>query len=29
MSYKYIRNRNLITAVLLAGVIIPILLTVL
>ncbi len=29
MSYKYIRNRNLITAVLLAGIIIPILLTIL
>jgi hypothetical protein len=29
MSYKYIRNRNLITAVLVAGVILPILLTIL
>ena len=29
MSYKYIRNRNLITAILLAGIIIPILLTIL
>ena len=29
MSYKYIRNRALITAVLLAGVIIPVLLTIL
>jgi hypothetical protein len=28
MSYKYIRNRNLITAVLLAGIVLPILLTV-
>jgi hypothetical protein len=29
MSYKYIRNRNLISAVLLAGIVIPILLTIL
>lgn len=29
MSYKYIRNRRLITAILLAGIIVPILLTIL
>jgi hypothetical protein len=29
MSYKYIRNRNLITAILISGIVIPILLTVL
>jgi hypothetical protein len=28
MSYKYIRNRRLITAILLAGIIVPILLTI-
>ena len=28
MSYKYIRNRSLITAILLAGVIVPVLMTI-
>jgi hypothetical protein len=28
MSYKYIRNRRLITIILLAGIIVPVLLTV-
>ena len=28
MSYKYIRNRRLITTILLAGIIVPVLLTI-
>ncbi len=28
MSYKYIRNRSLISAILLAGVIVPVLMTI-